>query len=127
MPTTTEIIDKFVEDIDTDNEYTLNELVAKLSIAYGVDVNTAKKTKAKKDTEKDDKPRSRSPKKDKKIDEPVDEKKKRAPSAYNLYVKDRVATLKMEMPDTPPKELLSVAAAEWKNLTDEEKAKFKST
>ena len=49
------------------------------------------------------------------------------PSAYNNYVKQRIISLKQEQHDTPAKELLGIAAAEWKTLTDEEKAGYKSS
>jgi len=47
--------------------------------------------------------------------EPKPEKKKRAPSAYNLFVKEQMAKLK----DTPPKERFSKISELWKK----EKAK----
>jgi ribonuclease E len=58
------------------------------------------------------------------------EKRTRAPSAYNYYVKEFIFDFKAsagtgdEIP--PPKEMISMAAASWKTLSDEEKADFKA-
>lgn len=41
-------------------------------------------------------------------------KKKRAPSAYNLFVKEAMPYLKEQYPDKPTKELFSMAGKEWK-------------
>mgnify|MGYP006272003715 CR=1 FL=1 len=41
-------------------------------------------------------------------------KEKRAPSEYNVFVKNALIRLKQENPETPAKELMAKAAAEWK-------------
>lgn len=41
-------------------------------------------------------------------------KEKRAPSEYNVFIKNALIRLKKENPDTPAKELMGKAAAEWK-------------
>ena len=41
-------------------------------------------------------------------------KEKRAPSEYNIFIKNALIRLKQENPDTPAKELMGKAAAEWK-------------
>jgi hypothetical protein len=41
-------------------------------------------------------------------------KEKRAPSEYNLFVKNALIRMKKENPETPAKELMAKAAAEWK-------------
>ena len=114
--TTTEIVNKFVEAIDTDLEYTLPELIQFLTVAYGNDVKP-KKTKAIK-TDKEPKI-----KKSKTADP---EKVKRAPSAYNNFIKQKIIELKTEQPLTPAKELMGIAAKQWKDLSDEDKAIYKN-
>jgi organic radical activating enzyme len=39
---------------------------------------------------------------------------KRAPSEYNNFIKDHIASLKEEHPDAKPKELMTMAVAEWR-------------
>lgn len=41
-------------------------------------------------------------------------KEKRAPSEYNIFIKNALIRLKQENPETPAKELMGKAAAEWK-------------
>lgn len=42
------------------------------------------------------------------------EKKKRAPTAYNLFIKDKINELKAANPSWKGKELMSAATAAWK-------------
>lgn len=126
--TTTEIINKFVESIDTDNEYTLAELMQLLHLAYGNDEIGAIKPKKVK-TDKAVKPvKEPKAKKTIKTDHSDDDKVKvkRVPSAYNNFVKEKIVELKAEQPETPAKELMGLAAKLWKDLNDEEKATYKS-
>ena len=44
-----------------------------------------------------------------------DESKKKAPSAYNLFIKDMSPVLKEKNPNAKGKELMALASAEWKN------------
>lgn len=57
-----------------------------------------------------------------------EDKPKRAPSTYNKYVKVRIPQLRAEMQDENPelknKDYMRLAAGEWKNMSDEEKAAF---
>ena len=107
---TTEIVNEFVTKVDTDKEYTLNELKKILTEVYtnmnvkSTEKKTIKKSKAK---EKEEKPA------------------KRAPTAYNNFIKQRITEMKAEHTGTPAKELLGMAAAEWKNLSAEEKEAYK--
>jgi hypothetical protein len=55
----------------------------------------------------------------------VNDKPKRAPSAYNKYVKERIEKLKSETPEVPAKDLMKMAAAEWKDLTKQEQESYK--
>lgn len=56
------------------------------------------------------------------------ERKPRAPTAYNNFVKNFYA--EYQIPDgeekPKPKEMISMAAAAWKELTDDEKAEYKT-
>lgn len=53
-------------------------------------------------------------------------KKKRAPSAYNRFIadKDRREALKRANPDVSPREIMSLMAADWKTLSEEDKAAY---
>ena len=103
---TEKTMDIFVKSVDIDNDYTLAELTKLLKEAYIGN----------------DKPKKTNKKKEEKEGEP---KKKREPSAYNKYVKAKVPILKEENPEIPAKDLMTMAAKLWKELSDEEKAKYK--
>jgi hypothetical protein len=119
---TTEIMNEFVQLIDTEKEYSLKELKEKLTEVYKTKTaKTAKKTM--KNTEAsssdDEKPKKRGrPAK-------VSDKPKRAPSAYNKYVKERIEKLKSESPEVAAKDLMRVAASEWKELSKEDQESYK--
>ena len=53
-------------------------------------------------------------------------KKKRAPTAYNLFIKDPARRQKLteSHPDTPQKDIMRLLAAEWKTLSDEQKKTY---
>lgn len=62
---------------------------------------------------------------DKKAKKATDEDKpKRAPSTYNKFVKIKLTELRKEQPNLEAKEYMRLAGAEWKLLSDEEKAAF---
>ena len=82
---TKKIVDSFVSSVDVDTKYTLDELKKLLSEAY----KSAGKKKDKSET-------------------------KREPSKYNIFVKDEILRLRSENPDKNIKELMAVAAANWK-------------
>jgi iron uptake system EfeUOB component EfeO/EfeM len=121
---TAEIISEFVQLIDNDKDYSLKELKQMLTDVYKT--KTCKTAKPAKQTEKsetssdeDEKPKKRGrPAK-------VSDKPKRAPSAYNKYVKERIEKLKSETPEMPAKDLMRMAAAEWKHLPKEEQESYK--
>lgn len=53
-------------------------------------------------------------------------KKKRAPTAYNLFMKDMIKELRQKHPDIDKKELMSMGAKEWqKQKSKAEKASKK--
>lgn len=51
----------------------------------------------------------------------VENKAKRAPSAYNLYVKKRMAELRAENPELTGKELMKLASAGWEQEKEKNK------
>ena len=55
------------------------------------------------------------------------EKKKRAPSTYNLFIKQKMLEIRKNNDDIMPKECMKLATAEWKKLSDDEKDKFKKS
>jgi hypothetical protein len=138
ISTTANIINEFVEQIDIEKEYELKELKQMLSDIYKAKTSPKKEAKQPKKPKKDqqssdeadesdnDKPKKRGrPAKGPKLDKNGNEKAKREPSAYNKYVKERISALKTEKPETPAKELMLIAASEWKQLTKEEQEQYK--
>jgi hypothetical protein len=102
---TSAIINEFVEQIDTEKTYDLKELKKVLSDIYKT--KTAKPKKAK-------------------LDKDCNEKPKRAPSAYNNFMQERIKALKQEQPGTIARELLKIAAGEWKLLDKQDQEKYKT-
>jgi hypothetical protein len=134
MAQTTEIINEFVELIDTNKDYTLKDLKQILTEVYNTKAGKNKKKvdkadKAPKttdtDSSDDEKPKKRGRPAKVKLDKNGDIKVKKAPSAYNIYVKQTIEAMKKENPDTPAKELMGLAANKWKSLTQEEKDTYK--
>ena len=97
MTTTEQIITTFTEQVDTDKEYTRAELSKMLTEIYN---NLNKGKKAKGDGE---------------------EKKKKEPSAYNLYLKEQMPIVKEEFPDLPGRELMKKIGEMWKEKKEGEK------
>lgn len=128
---TAELLEEFAAQIDNEKEYTLKELKQILTDIYNVKSGkkkavakpkSPKQPKPVSDDSDDDKPKKRGrPAKEK------DDKPKKPPSAYNIFVKQTMATLKVEQPEIPAKELMSMAAGKWKELSDDEKAAFKAS
>ena len=91
---TQQIIDKFVELIDVNKDYTCKELTNILSEAYKLVTKGNKKTKTTK-----------------------------APTKYNLFVKENISKLKMENPTLSRQELMKKVSELWqeeKNKNNEE-------
>jgi hypothetical protein len=111
---------EFAQLIDTEKEYSLKELKEMLTEVYKT--KTVKKAIKKTDTsssDEDEKPKKRGrPAK-------VSDKPKRAPSAYNKFVKERIEKLKTERPEVAAKDLMRVAASEWKELSKQEQESYK--
>ncbi len=134
MAQTTEIINEFVELIDTNKDYTLKDLKQILTEVYNTKAGKNKKKADKSDKapktidtdlSDDEKPKKRGRPAKVKLDKNGDIKVKKAPSAYNIYVKQTIEAMKKENPDTPAKELMGLAANKWKSLTQEEKDSYK--
>lgn len=124
---TTEIINEFVNNVDTDKVYSLKELKDVLGEIYkaksnGAKKSSTKKTKVTKDAMDTSDEEPETSKKGAKKDA---NKPKKAPSAYNNYVKFRIEQLKLERTDVAPRDLLKLAAADWKQLDRQEQEKFK--
>lgn len=110
---TAQIVKDFADQIETDKAYTLKELKDILDKIYKE--NSTKKTS---------KGKKASPvASDEDVEQP---KAKRQPSAYNNYVKKRISELKIERTDVPAKELMTIAAAEWKQLSKQEQEQYKN-
>ena len=122
--TTIEIIEEFNTLINKDQDYTLAEMKTILSDVYKTKngKKVAKKAPKKADAEKADpsddddneKPKKRGrPAKTPKLNAKGEEKKKREPSAYNIFIKEKYAEYKATNPEMTAKEVMLAAAAAW--------------
>ena len=128
--TTAEIIQEFTTLVNADQDYTLPELKKILGEVYKtkVDGKPAKKVPAKKVPAKkaakvvdgdeepsdDDKPKKKGRPAKVKLDKDGNIKEKKAPSAYNIFVKSQYAPLKEANPEATAPEIMKLAAALWK-------------
>ena len=119
---TTAIIAKFSESVDINKEYGLSEILAILSADYKAvkaiskPVKVAKKTKNTGDdnessSEDDKKVKKSRTKRERDADGNII--KKRPPSAYNLFVAEKIAEFKAENPERDSKENFKLAIAAW--------------
>lgn len=82
---TSKVMQTFVSSVDNNrNDYTLDELKKLLSEAY--------KSSKKKNSNGEKKP----------------------PSKYNIFIKEEIAKIREENPEVDNKQLMSIAAARWK-------------
>ena len=122
--TTAQIIAEFTDLVNVEQEYTLSELKSILSDIYKV--KNGKKVVAKKTAKKDqvvpsddeEKPKkkgrpAKTPRKLLSWDANGDVKKKREPSAYNIFIKEKYAEYKKTDPELSTKEIMLKAAADW--------------
>lgn len=131
---TAAIINEFYQLVDAEKVYDLKELKQILADVYNTKngKKTAKKPAAKKledtgsSSSDDEKAKKRGRPTKAKLDKDGNPKPKKAPSAYNNYVKVTISALKKENPETAGKELMGMAAAGWKLLTQEEKDSYKT-
>ena len=103
MTTTQQIITTFIEQVDTEKEYTRSELGKILTQVFN-------------DLKKEGKPVKKA-KKEK--NEDGEEKKKREPTAYNLFVKEKMPTLKEEFPNFSRQDLMRKVVEIWKAKKEE--------
>ena len=127
---TAEIKNEFSKIIDDDVEYSIKELKDVLSNIYKtMNKKTSKKVTTMSDdsSDEDDKPKKRgrdakSAKKDKNGNVVV----KKAPSAYNLFVQEKIVSIREKQPDIPAKERMTLVAATWKEMSEDEKKIYKT-
>ena len=102
MTTTQQILTTFNSKVDYEKEYTRGELAKMLTEVF----------KEIREGEKGEK-KAKKAKKAKKEDDGV-EKKKRAPTAYNLYVKETMSVVKNDNPDMSRQDLMREVGRLWK-------------
>ena len=133
MTTVSAIVSEFIANVDTDKEYGLAEIKAILSTAYKTvkaSKEPAKAPKAAKKTSKasDDEVSSGNEEKTKKKrvkrerDADGNILKKREPSAYNLFVAEKIAEVKKDNPELNSKEAFKIAVAMWTKEKEAKKA-----
>jgi len=110
------IINEFTTLVDTEKEYTRAELGKMLTEVYRqITSDKPKKT--------DDKPKKKKSKKEKDSDEEAEPKKKREPTAYNLFVKEQMSIVKEEFPDLNRQDLMRKVGEMWKAKKEQKKDK----
>ena len=102
MTTTQQILTTFNSKVDYEKEYTRGELAKMLTEVF----------KEIREGEKGDK-KAKKAKKAKKEEDGV-EKKKRAPTAYNLYVKETMSVVKNDNPDMSRQDFMREVGRLWK-------------
>ena len=107
MTTTKQILTTFTSKVDMEKEYTRNELGKMLTEVFN----------EMKEVEKGEKPKKKKAKKT----EDGEEKKKRAPTEYNLFVKDTMGVVKEENPEMSRQDLMREVGRMWKEKKEEEK------
>ena len=108
MTTTQQILTTFTSKVDLEKEYTRSELAKMLTEVF----------KEIREGEKGEKKRRKKVKK-----EEGEEKKKREPTAYNLFVKETMSVVKEENPEMSRQDLMREVGRMWKEKKGEEKEK----
>ena len=109
---TQKIINEFSTLVDTEKEYTRNELGKMLTEVYRqITSDKPKKSEVK--------PKKNS-KKNKDSDEETEPKKKREPTKYNIFVKEQMPLIKEEFPDLNRQDLMRKIGEMWKNTKKDE-------
>jgi hypothetical protein len=145
MTTVSAIVSEFISNVDTDKEYGLAEIKAILSTAYKTvkAANTpvkatkasAKASKAVKTAKKDssddevssgneEKTKKKRVKRERDADGNI--LKKRAPSAYNLFVAAKIAEIKKESPALTSKEAFKEAVEAWNKQKADKKVEVEN-
>lgn len=115
---TVKIVSVFVEKIDKTKAYSRKELIETLT-------EICKEAKKKVDkTDEEAQPRKRGRPMKIRLDKDGNVKEKKKPTAYNLFIGNRIKKLKTDNPDTNAKELLKMASTEWKNMSLDEKKQY---
>lgn len=116
MSINAKIIEKFSSVIlENDTKLTISEMKKILGDVYKEVINNKSDNVS---DEEGEKKRKRASKKNA-------EKPKKAPSAYNIFIKQKMLELKETDPSIPPKDLMKVASTYWSKLSDEEKKAIK--
>ena len=105
MTTTEQILTTFTSKVDMEKEYTRSELGKMLTEVF-------------KEIREGEKGEKKAKKKVKK--EEGEEKKKREPTAYNLFVKERMSVVKEENPEMSRQDLMREVGRMWKEKKGEE-------
>ena len=119
------IKDQFEAAINADQEYTITEMKKILSDIYKANVAPVKAVCVKKVKAVDEEEAGAKigrPAKQPKLKANGEERKKREPSAYNLYYKEQYPIVKQENPTLAAKEILKMVAALWQIKKAEEAA-----
>ena len=109
MTTTERILTTFTSKVEMDKEYTRSELAKMLTEVF-------------KEIREGEKGEKKTKKKAKK-EEGGEEKKKREPTAYNLYVKATMGVVKEENPEMSRQDLMREVGRMWKEKKEEEEKK----
>ena len=107
MTTTQQILTTFTSKVEMDKEYTRSELAKMLTEVF----------KEIKEGEKGEKKTKKKAKKE----EGGEEKKKREPTAYNLYVKATMGVVKEENPEMSRQDLMREVGRMWKEKKGDDK------
>jgi nucleoid DNA-binding protein len=120
MTTTTDkIMQLFTSKVDTNITYNNRDMQKILSEAYKEVAKSLKDgEKVAKEGGKNVKERKQRTKRER--DDNGDIIKKRAPSAYNLFIKEQSAKIKAENPDLNSKVIFKMAIDEWKKFKSEQ-------
>ena len=109
MTTTERILTTFTSKVEMDKEYSRSELAKMLTEVF-------------KEIREGEKGEKKTKKKAKK-EEGGEEKKKREPTAYNLYVKATMGVVKEENPEMSRQDLMREVGRMWKEKKEEEEKK----
>ena len=104
MTTTQHILTTFTSKVDMEKEYTRSELAKMLTEVF----------KEIREGEKGEKKRRKKVKK-----EDGEEKKKREPTAYNLFVKETISVVREENPEMSRQDLMREVGRMWKEKKGE--------
>ena len=106
MTTTEQILTTFTSKVDYDKEYTRGEMAKMLTEVF-------------KEIKEGSKKKTKKAKKEVKNEEGCVEKKKREPTAYNLYVKEMMSIVKEKNPEMNRQDLMREIGRMWKEKKEE--------